>query len=268
MVPRVSICIPAYEYAKGLQRALESVFTQDLDDFEVIITDDSRDDSIADAVNSTYKDRVIYAKNPVILGSPENWNESVRMAKGEYIKILHHDDWFTYPDSLRQYVEMLDSDPSVDLAFSGSMQVNAGISKSRAITVGQAEAIKADPDTLFTGNHIGSPSAVMFRRARMQEFDKKLKWLVDVELYIRMLRANGKFVYTEKPLVSIGVGPSQITNACVSDRELNMREYSYVYEKLALSKNQACRRHMEKVLSAKDPLPLRMLKKLIHGAFR
>jgi len=268
MSKKVSICIPAYNDLQGIMRALKSVFAQTIDDLEVVISDDSRDDSISDAVNSAYKGRVIYFKNPVVLGSPENWNAAVRRAGGEYIKILHHDDWFTYPDSLRQYVEMLDRDPSADLAFSGSMQVSADSSKPRAITARQAEAIKVDPDILFAGNHIGCPSAVIFRRGRMQEFDNNLKWLVDLELYIRMLRANKKFVFTEKPLISIGVSPSQITNSCVSDSALNIREYSYVYEKLALSQNPACRRHMEKVLSAKDPLPLSMLKKLIPGAFR
>jgi hypothetical protein len=102
----------------------------------------------------------------------------------------------------------------------------------------------------------------------MQEFDKNLKWLVDLELYIRMLRANKNFVYTEKPLVSIGVSSSQVTNSCISDRELNIREYSYVYKKLGLHENKACRRQLQKVLSSGDLLPVKLIKRLFCGAFK
>ena len=45
------------------------------------------------------------------------------MASGEYIKIMFSDDWFTDSKSLGAFVEMLDDNPDVMLAFCGSRQV-------------------------------------------------------------------------------------------------------------------------------------------------
>jgi hypothetical protein len=109
--------------------------------------------------------------------------------------------------------------------------------------------ISLDPRMLFTGNYIGSPSATIYRRNNM-EFDNKLKWLVDLEYYIRMLQANKKFAYTTKPLVSIGIGDMQVTNECIADKDLNVSEYSYVYKKLGMHTNKRCKSHLLNILSS------------------
>ena len=46
MKPFISICIPAYKRVNYLKRLLESVAIQTFNDYEVIITDDSDDNSV------------------------------------------------------------------------------------------------------------------------------------------------------------------------------------------------------------------------------
>ena len=48
MNPFVSICIPAYKRISYLKRLLESIIIQTYKDYEVIITDDSDNDSVKD----------------------------------------------------------------------------------------------------------------------------------------------------------------------------------------------------------------------------
>ena len=104
-MPKVSICIPAYNRPDTLRRCLKSIAGQSFRDFEVIITDDSLTDNVEKAVNE-FRDMLAirYYKNNVRLGSPKNWNSAVRRANGKYIKIIHHDDWFSTENSLSIYV--------------------------------------------------------------------------------------------------------------------------------------------------------------------
>ena len=46
-MPKVSICIPCYKQTVFLKRTLDSITTQSYEDFEVIVTDDTPDYSIA-----------------------------------------------------------------------------------------------------------------------------------------------------------------------------------------------------------------------------
>ena len=77
--PLISICIPAYKQVDFLQRLLDSIRTQTFRDFEVILTDDSPDNAVADLVTAFSTALPIrFIKNPVALGTPENWNEAIR----------------------------------------------------------------------------------------------------------------------------------------------------------------------------------------------
>jgi hypothetical protein len=65
------------------------------------VTDDSDGTGVNDLCKEYSNKLVIeYYKNLIPLGTPENWNEAVRRANGQWIKIMHDDDWFTGPDSL------------------------------------------------------------------------------------------------------------------------------------------------------------------------
>ena len=96
--PHVSICIPAYQQVDYLRETLRSVQTQNYEDYELIISDDTQDDSVQQLVATfDFNDRLRYYRNPVALGSPENWNAAVAYAKGTYIKILqYHHEWWSY----------------------------------------------------------------------------------------------------------------------------------------------------------------------------
>ena len=89
-VVHLSICIPAYKNTTHLERLLESVKQQSFCDFEVVITDDSPDDTVQQLVSTFANSLPIrYFRNQQQLGTPENWNESIRHANGKWIKIMH-----------------------------------------------------------------------------------------------------------------------------------------------------------------------------------
>src|SRR5258705_12616457 len=95
----ISICIPAYKRVKYLERLLESIMTQEYKDFEVIISDDSDDDCVARHIkNYSGKFSIHYYKNNPSLGTPANWNFAISLARGIWIKLMNHHDWFSSPD--------------------------------------------------------------------------------------------------------------------------------------------------------------------------
>ena len=51
-LPFFSICIPAYKNTDYLKRLLDSISIQTFRDFEVIITDDSPDETVSTFINN------------------------------------------------------------------------------------------------------------------------------------------------------------------------------------------------------------------------
>ena len=64
------------------------------------------------------KIQIIYFKNEQQLGSPENWNEGMRKAKGQWIKLMHDDDWFSNKHSLQLFADAINDNPDCSFFFS------------------------------------------------------------------------------------------------------------------------------------------------------
>ncbi len=234
----VSICIPTYEQADNLDKCLNSISEQSFKDFEVIITDDSKSNDLVEVVNN-YKNRfnILYFKNLPTKGSPENWNEAIKNAQGKYIKILHHDDYFKETDSLEQFVSLLEENPNAKVAFCSSYHIdNEGRHvSSHILTQSNMRMVQQDTKKLYLGNVIGAPSVMMYHRDMNQYFDKRMKWLVDIDFYIRLLK-NNSFVYTNKELIAINIGEEQrVTKECENNAKISIYEHMILFEKLQLS---------------------------------
>lgn len=234
--PRVSICIPAYQQPHGVARALQSVLEQDFRDYEVIVTDDSADAAV-EAVCREYAPRLPlrYYRNAAPLGAPENWNAAMRQAQGAFIKVLHHDDWFTDRHALGSYVQLLDDHPAAALAFSGCLNINSRgeLVYQHTATTPDIQRLRRHPGLLFCRNLIGAPSATLFRRPPDLWFDTQFKWVVDVDYYMRLLAHGRPFAYSVAPLVSVTIqSPDQVTASCTNNARIEIGEHLALYVKL------------------------------------
>ncbi len=243
---KVSIAIPAYNGEAGVARLLRSVRQQQYKDYEVVITDDSDDDRIGRLIEGQSWAR--YYKNKERLGPTGNWNEAMRRCRGEYIKIMHHDDWFADADSLGRFVRLMEGNPDADMVFCGTRQVGEKESYERSISLQEAEFIRQDYRNLYLGNTIGAPSAVMHRR-QAGRYDEALTWLVDMEFYMGILKRNPHFAYTKEALVCIGVSGGQLTESCIGNREINLFEYGYIYQKYGLGEGKQYRKKLVHILA-------------------
>jgi glycosyltransferase involved in cell wall biosynthesis len=97
-VPLLSICIPAYNRPLWLRRGLESVAVGNgvyTSWVEVVITDDSdrrEGEVIAGEVLGGWHYRYEHHERP--LGMAQNWNRAIALARGQYVMVLHDDDFF------------------------------------------------------------------------------------------------------------------------------------------------------------------------------
>jgi glycosyltransferase involved in cell wall biosynthesis len=235
-MPKVSICIPTYKQVEYLRKTLNSVREQTFTDYELIVSDDSSDDSVKNLLSEfNFGSKLKYFRNSPALGSPENWNSSIRQATGEFVKILHHDDFFTSKESLAKFVKLLNTDQKSSFAFSGTEidLIAYKTKKTHKCSNAKLAEIKKTPDVLFFSNYIGAPSAVIFRNNKTIFFDNKLKWLVDIDWYIQMIQSNPAIVNTTETLIcTVHGGEGQITQSVISDKEIQIREHVYLLNKL------------------------------------
>ena len=231
--PLISICIPAYKRVFYLKRLLESIKTQTFTDYEVIVTDDSPDDSVQQLCMQ-YSDQLPmnYSKNQYALGTPENWNEGIRKAKAEWIKIMHDDDWFSRADSLSQFYRLAVASPVTDFVFSGSSIFEHDQFKSDfKINSFQVRLLHKDPRNLFHRNFIGPPSVILHRNHQHLRYDNRMKWLVDVDFYIRFLQLFPNFQFTRETLVNVGFNEGQVTRQVLHDKKVVIPETLLLLQK-------------------------------------
>lgn len=231
---KISVCIPAYKNAAFLHRCLDSLVSQSFKPVEVILSDDSPDNSVAE-IAAAYKDRlhIIYRKNEPALGTPANWNCAMQLATGTYVKLMHDDDWLATDDALQRYYDCLEANPGVNFCFSAFNNVNLATGNSTAVhcAPGLRSMLKKDRYHLFKYNFIGPPSAVFQRNTGDISYDENLKWLVDFEGYTRFLGENNSFVYINEPLVNIGLGDEQVTTSTKNVKEVVVPESLYFLNK-------------------------------------
>lgn len=233
MNPKVSICIPTYKQKEHLKKCLESVLMQDYDNYELIISDDTPDNSISDfckeiLVGKEYK----YFHHHPSLGSPLNWNYSFDQANGKYIKIMHHDDFFTRKDSLSLLVKKIELEQSTILFCQTDVwYTKSNVHRIQSISEKQLRILSTYPEFLFFKNVIGAPSTMLFLNSNFR-FDSRFKWLVDVEFYISILKKH-TFSYLPLPLVCTSHDVyGQTTGEVLNDRNIQIKEHVLLFNKL------------------------------------
>jgi glycosyltransferase involved in cell wall biosynthesis len=233
MNPVVSVCIPAFHQAEFLRKTLNSIQNQDFTDYELVISDDSLDNSVQDLLGEfEFSGRLRYSKNSIPLGSPANWNKAVDLSNGALIKIMHHDDWFSSSSSLREYVELIGQDPKIGFAFSGvnTQSQRSNTSRHQFASTKDVSALKLNSMPLMLRNCIGSPSSTIVRRECFKSYRENLQWLVDVFQYAEILE-NTQFAFTSRALIySTTDAEHQITNSCQNNPSLLIYEYLYFFD--------------------------------------
>jgi glycosyltransferase involved in cell wall biosynthesis len=117
-VPIVDVIIPAYNAAKYLPVAIESVMAQSFEDWRILLVDDGSTDNTAEIV-APYIERLgtklkyIYQPNG---GLPTARNTAIRNSSSEFLALLDADDvWL--PNRLAESMRCFEGRPQVGLTY-------------------------------------------------------------------------------------------------------------------------------------------------------
>jgi len=229
----ISICIPAFRRVAYLERLLTSIKNQTFANFEVIVSDDSPGDEVKNlcALYATHFS-LNYFKNIKPLGTPENWNEAIRNANGQWIKIMHDDDWFTETWSLHYFKKAIDENADSVFIFSAYRNIyeKNGRQEPMFLNKFRWKALLNDPVTLLANNIIGPPSVTLHKNDKKFWYDPSVKWVVDIEFYMRYLQTARPF-YINKPLINVGINNTQVTTYTFGVAQVHLKESLYLLNK-------------------------------------
>ena len=104
--PLISICIPTYKRTDLLKKLLDSIKIQTFKNFEILVNDNSPDNSVELLVNSYLPGLpVLYKRNEPAVSAGVNCIRVMQRASGDWIKVMHDDDDFATPESLKTFVD-------------------------------------------------------------------------------------------------------------------------------------------------------------------
>ena len=201
-MPKVSVCIPSYNYAHYLGGCIRSVLDQTYEDWELVIVDNRSSDNTGEVVRSFSDPRIRFFENDRNIGLVGNWNRCVSLATGEYVTILPADDAYL-PQMLERCVALLDAYPNLGFTYTSYHVIDEGgrvtetkrqFDEDRILSA--EEAVRCN---LIYANFAIPPTVLMRRECYRAAggFDEAYRIIVDWVLYVRAALRFGAGYITE-----------------------------------------------------------------------
>lgn len=201
-LPLVSILIPTYNRPEYLKKALESCFSQTLQDFEIVITDNSIDNQTENLIQTINHPSIRYHKNEKNIGGFNNFEKSLSLAQGKYIKYLMDDD-VLMPECLEKMTAAAENHPGVGIVMAPLAIIDQNDIRVHPVfyLVKKMNYLYAYKKTsgVITGRNVlfdfltnlypcCVPTGILFRKQcfdRLGSFDMNAKFAIDVEICMR-----------------------------------------------------------------------------------
>lgn len=248
--PVLSVLIPAYEYAAGVSRLLDLMGPYD-ENVEYLISDDSTTTEVEDIFNNLQVGNLRYVRNVPALGAVANWNSLLEAASGEFVMLVHHDEYAIQNNFFSKLAQIL-----VDKR---GQKTDVFMLELRLSRSGTPYSYKLAPDKireflflryprfLLKRNFVGPTATLVMRRKILPTFDVSLRWLVDVDFYLKVIFvANKTEVLKNMPIFSEVGRTDSITATLGSNipsiseaeaKELNTSHCNYLNNQHAFLEN-------------------------------
>lgn len=230
-MPKISLAVPMYNTSeKFLQELINSVKAQTYTNWELCLADGSPKQLkyVAEMVKSD--ERIQYKFLNANKGISENTNEALKLATGEYIGLLDHDDVLP-PFSLYEVVKVINEHKDAEFIYSDEDKFSGDI---HDINSRYDPHFKPDfaPDTLRSYNYICHFS--VFKKTLMDEiggFRKEFDGSQDYDVILRATEKAKEIVHIPKILYHWRVH----RNSTASDSSTKL--YAYESAKKALQEH-------------------------------
>jgi glycosyltransferase involved in cell wall biosynthesis len=203
--PFWSVMIPAYNPSPDyLSQTLRSVLAQDagLEQMQIEVVDDcSPGMDVAALVKSIAGERVKVSQTPKNLGLAGCWNTCIERSRGQWVHILHQDDW-VLPEFYKRFESLIKAAPKIEAAFARYILADAdGHWKTLGVLEFKlAGEFNGFDKLIATRQRIQCAAAVVKRSAyeRLGGYRGDLPYVLDREMWCR-LAASSRWGYVPQP---------------------------------------------------------------------
>jgi glycosyltransferase involved in cell wall biosynthesis len=198
--PTVSVIMNCLNCEKYLREAIDSVFAQTYEDWEIIFWEDSASKDNSERIAKSYGSKLRYFRSDVSLPLYGSRNLALQKARGKYIAILDCDDLWL-PTKLEEQIPLLERDDDIGLVCSDAFWFNERGKEKRHFEI--TKPYRGDVfSELLLSNFINTQTVVIRRETfdrTGEPFDGRLIMSGDYDAYLR-ISYKWKVDYVDKPL--------------------------------------------------------------------
>jgi glycosyltransferase involved in cell wall biosynthesis len=234
-MPAVSVIMNCLNGREFLREAMDSVYSQTMDDWEIIFWDNGSSDG-SPCIAASYGSKVRMFHNDVTEPLGAARNHALARARGEFIAFLDTDD-FWMPTKLERQLELFDARPRVGLVHADVLCLRQG-DGSR---LGHFSRLRRRPPRgmvfgyLLRENAISMPS-VMLRasalRSQDEWFDTRFEIFPDFDLF-RRIAHDWECDYVDEPLacyrMHAGSSSSRHHRQAATELQLSIDKFRRLY---------------------------------------
>ena len=200
-MPLLSICIPAYNRPEWLRRAMCSILTTSIEkqsQIELIVSDDSTIPAckqVVDELIVNWHGQQHYCQNTPSLGMAGNWNHCIQIASGEYVLVLHDDDYLetAAPDKILQTLQQ-HSNASALLFGVNVVTSQQRIRKQQIFNSLQPLTPESALEKILTDSSFIRFPGMVLKKEIFQTigyFDKTIGGIADIKMWVRVCHECG-----------------------------------------------------------------------------
>ncbi|WP_439183617.1 glycosyltransferase family 2 protein [Carboxylicivirga taeanensis] len=223
---KISVIIPTYNSADTVENALQSVFKQSYQPFEVIVVNDGSTDSTAQILSKYQAQlKVLHKANG---GASSARNEGIRLATGDFIAFLDADDTW-HPHHLRYATETLSENPNIHW-YTGVIRKSKGSSSKMNYSPKSKEAgLNGNVrnffyDAFINDGFLVSTTSVVIKTDILRDlkgFKEHLTTGEDRELWLRIALQYPHIGYNISDVNNYNIMPNSLSS--VAERRFERR---------------------------------------------
>ena len=209
--PLVSVVIPAYNHARYVEEAIQSVLSQTYTNIELIVLDDGSTDDTPEILKR-YSGRFYWESQPN-MGQACTLNKGWQMARGELLSYFSADD-VLLPDAISSAVEYLCANPNAVLTYCDFNLIDPSSKPIRKVFTPAFDYKRMLVDVTCPPG-----PGVVFRRSAFEAvglWNANLRQMPDYEYWLR-LGLEGQFIRIPTVLAGFRVHESSQTFSQTSD---------------------------------------------------
>jgi GT2 family glycosyltransferase len=245
----VDVMVPAFGDGALVRETVTSVLAQDDPNWRLTVIDDGvaagRDPGLGDWLTGLAEPRVRYLANPERLGINRNFQRCAEASSAELVVILGSDDRLL-PDFVGRVRQAAQRYPDAAFIHTGARIMDAAgqpatplVDRVKALTaprVRDSARLGGEPlaASLLRGNWMYFPSVAFRREVLLRHgFRPGYDIVLDLDLYLRILRDGGDAVLLERPGIEYRRHPDSLSSARAGDGSRFAEERAFFAEAAA-----------------------------------